>query len=150
MGEHGFFAIGIEHTKTEQNVGSLWRSAHSFGAAFLFTIGRRYKRQCSDTSKAWRQVPLLHFATLDDLLEHLPLECRLVGVEQCDRSVDVASYRHPERAVYLLGAEDHGLTARALERCHDVISIDTPRCLNVAVAGSIVMSERHYRGRRAS
>ena len=37
-----YFEIGIFHTKTEQNVGTLWRSAFQLGAAGVFTIGKRY------------------------------------------------------------------------------------------------------------
>lgn len=32
----GYFAIGIENTKDTFNVGSLWRTADLFGAAFIF------------------------------------------------------------------------------------------------------------------
>ena len=31
----GYYAIGIEHTKTAENVGTLWRSADLLGAAFI-------------------------------------------------------------------------------------------------------------------
>lgn len=44
MPDCGYFGIGIESAKTPANVGGLWRSAHAFGAAFIFTIGARYPR----------------------------------------------------------------------------------------------------------
>jgi tRNA(Leu) C34 or U34 (ribose-2'-O)-methylase TrmL len=44
-----YFEIGIYHPKTRNNVGTLWRSAYQLGASGLFTIGRRYERQSSDT-----------------------------------------------------------------------------------------------------
>ena len=40
-----FYGIGIVNTKTEANIGTLWRSAHAFGASFIFTVGRRYRRR---------------------------------------------------------------------------------------------------------
>lgn len=139
----GYFAIGIEHTKTETNVGTLLRSAHSFGAAFVFTIGRRYKKQASDTPKTYRHIPLFHFDTVDDLRRHLPYDCQLVGVELTNSSRPLPNYAHPKRACYLLGAEDHGLTKEAIIACHSVVQVPgASMCLNVAVAGSIVMYDR--------
>lgn len=138
----GYFGIGIYQSKTVENVGTLWRSAHNFGAKFIFTIGRRYKKQASDTTKAWKSIPLYNYETLEQFYENMPHDCRLFGVEQCERSEDLKDFQHPEQAIYLLGAEDHGLTAQIIEKCHGVISIDTPMCLNVAVAGSVLMYDR--------
>ena len=36
--QRGFYAIGIEKTKTKENIGTLWRSAQAFDAAFIFTL----------------------------------------------------------------------------------------------------------------
>lgn len=143
MASRGFWAIGIWHTKTEHNVGTLWRSAHLLGAAFVFTVGRRYKsRQSSDTMDTRRHVPLFHFDDVADLHRHLPHSCKLVGVELDDRAVMLADYKHPERAVYLLGAEDHGLSHDMLAMCHDVVRLPGAHSMNVAVAGSIVAYDR--------
>lgn len=144
----GYFGIGIEHTKTEANVGSLWRAAHLFGAAYMFTIGRRYSRQASDTMKSWRSIPLFHFDTLDDL--RIPHDCRLVGVELDQRARPLATYTHHERCVYLLGAEDHGLTKTALARCHDLVQLPGAASMNVASAGAIVLYDRHAKSVRGA
>jgi tRNA G18 (ribose-2'-O)-methylase SpoU len=139
----GFFGIGIERTKTEHNVGTLWRTADLLGAAFMFTIGRRYKpRQASDTMHSSRHIPLYHYDSVADLKAHLPHSCKLVGVELDDRAVDLAAYSHPERACYMLGAEDHGLTRDSIEQCHDLIRLPGRFSMNVAVAGSIVAYDR--------
>ena len=34
----GYFGIGVEQISKEQNVGTLARSAHAFGASFFFAI----------------------------------------------------------------------------------------------------------------
>ncbi len=136
----GYFGIGIYHTKTEYNIGTLWRSANIFGASFIFTIGKRYKAQNSDTLKTERHIPLYHYDTFEEFRR--PYDCQLVGIEQCDSSVNLATFNHPQRAIYLLGAEDHGLPKKILDECQHVIHVDTKTCLNVAVAGSIIMYER--------
>lgn len=138
----GYFGIGIYHTKTSENVGTLWRSAYQLGAAFIFTIGRRYKKQASDTTKTWKHIPLIEYTTMEIFKANLPHSCLLVGVEMGGKSL--ATYPHPERAIYLLGAEDFGLPEVVRDQCHQIVSIESARSesYNVAVAGSLVMYSR--------
>ena len=138
----GYCAIGIWHPKHEVNAGGLWRSALAFGAAMCFTVGRRFKREASDTTSAWRYMPMMNFRDLDDLKEHLPYSCLLVAVELTEEARDLRHFCHPERACYLLGAEDHGLRKEVLEKCNLVTQIASKLCLNVATAGSIVLYDR--------
>jgi tRNA G18 (ribose-2'-O)-methylase SpoU len=58
---------------------------------------------------------------------------------------DISTFVHPERAVYLLGAEDHGIPAQYLVQSPYHISLPSIRTnsFNVAVAGSIVMFDRN-------
>lgn len=142
MSERGYFGVGIVHTKTPANVGVLWRTADLLGASFLFTVGRRYHREPGDTMKSWKHIPLWNWQDVDDLWKHIPHECRMVGVELIDGATPLAEYRHWERAIYLLGAEDHGLPLEVLRRCHDVVVLPGARSMNVAVAGSIVLYDR--------
>lgn len=141
----GFFAIGVSHAKTEENIGTLLRSASLYGAAFVFTVGHRYRRQVTDTPKTPRHTPLFHFADIDDLHAHLPWSAPLVGVELDPRAVPLGAFVHPERAVYLLGAEDHGLTPDERDRCHHLVQIESlgTASMNVAVAGSLLLYTRH-------
>jgi tRNA G18 (ribose-2'-O)-methylase SpoU len=141
----GYCGIGIVGGKTPANLGTLWRSAYVFGASFIFTVGRRYPKQASDTLKTWRHVPLMHYADTGDLWAHIPHDCQVVGVELADESVALPALVHPQRAIYLLGAEDTGLSPRVLARCHCVVQLAGRHCLNVAVAGSIVLHDRYMR-----
>lgn len=140
--QRGYFAIGIEQGKCEANLGTLWRTAYTFGAAFIFTIGKRYHPQASDTVKAWRHVPLFTYLTLDECYESMPYDCQLVGIELDDQSTPLDSFTHPQRCVYLLGAEDRGLSKEARWRCHRLVQLPGRFCLNVAVAGSIALYHR--------
>jgi tRNA G18 (ribose-2'-O)-methylase SpoU len=129
----------------------LWRSASAFGAAFLATVGRRYLgRQASDTTDARRHIPLLHFPDVADLIEHLPYSCPLVGVELDPRAIELDFYQHPERGLYLLGAEDHGLPVTVLDMCHGLVRIPTvtPWSINVACAGAAVLFDRCAKARK--
>lgn len=138
----GYFGIGIENPKTNWNIGTLWRSAYAFDAAFIFTIGARYTRQTSDTLSTWKHIPLLQFPTLEAFQESRPHDCELIGVETVPSGAILRGYTHPQRCMYLLGAEDHGLTRAAMELCQGFVRIPAAYCLNVATAGSIVMYDR--------
>lgn len=138
----GFFGIGVWHPKTEQNIGTLWRSANIMGASFIFTVGRRYKRQSTDTMKTPRHIPLTHYDSTQDLYSHLPHGCRLVGIENPVNATPLENFRHPQQVAYILGAEDSGLPGHVLQKCHDVVVLRGDYCMNVAVAGSIVMYDR--------
>jgi tRNA G18 (ribose-2'-O)-methylase SpoU len=144
----GYFGVAVWHPKHEVNVGTLWRSAHTYGAAMLATVGRRYSPQASDTCKAPNKIPLQHFSDIEDLVAHLPHGCPLVGIELDDRAEALTTFEHPRRALYLLGAEDHGLPDGVLKRCHYVVQIPSPAAgsLNVSVAGSLVLHDRYVKG----
>jgi tRNA G18 (ribose-2'-O)-methylase SpoU len=145
----GYFGIGVENIKTGSNIGSLWRSANIFGASFIFTVNRRYSRQISDTLSTPKHIPLTHYEKFDDFYKHLPSGCQLIGVELVEASENLIHFTHPQRAVYLLGAEDTGLSSQALKHCHRIIQIPTVNevCLNVANAGSIILYDRLYKSK---
>lgn len=139
---NGYFGIGICNPKYEVNLGTLWRSAFCFGASFIFVIGKKFKVQSSDTTTAWRKIPMYHYDSFEKFYENLPYSCRVVGVEIDEYSEDIYTFEHPKTCVYLLGAEDNGLSRDILDKCHHIIKIDTKTCLNVSVTGSIILYDR--------
>jgi tRNA G18 (ribose-2'-O)-methylase SpoU len=142
MIKRGYFGIGILNPKIEENIGTLWRSAFIMGASFIFTIGKRYKEQASDTPKSWKHIPLYNYTTFEEFYNTMPYHCKLVGIEINEKSIPIKDYKHHERCVYLLGAEDMGLTNNAMDKCHELIKLPGDICLNVSVAGSIVLYDR--------
>ncbi len=140
----GFCGLAVYHPKNEVNIGSLWRSAVVYGAAFLATVGRRYRLQASDTVNGRSCLPLFEYQTLDDLVSHLPHGTQLVMIEQAIGATWLPDFEHPRQALYILGAEDHGIPSAMLVRAHYLVQIPTVATdsLNVAVAGSIVLYDR--------
>ena len=59
----GYFAIGVEGISKAVNLGNLLRSAHAFGANFVFTLGADETaiEIRHDTSKAWTHLPVFPF-----------------------------------------------------------------------------------------
>lgn len=138
----GYFAIGIFRGKTHHNLGTLWRSAYILGAAYIFTVDGRYKKQSSDVTKAWSRIPLFNYADFDEFLANIPYDCRLVGIEIDDRAGFLHQFEHPKRAIYLLGAEDTGLPEFVKEKCHMLVKLPGNSSLNVGVTGGIVIHDR--------
>lgn len=139
----GYFGVGVEGISKEGNIGNLLRSTHAFGGSFFFTIAPALDVEAmrvSDTSGAFDHVPYYQYNKLDDLL--LPEGCTLVGVELTPESIELPSFRHPTRAAYVLGPEMGSLSPQLTAKCEFVIKIPMKFCVNVGVAGAIVMYDR--------
>ncbi len=139
----GYFGIGVEGISKEQNLGNLARSAHAFGANFFFTIAPVVDvdlMRVSDTSDAFDHVPYYQYEDVPRF--ELPDQCQLVAVEFIEDSIELPSFRHPTRAAYVLGPEMGNVSDAMLERCDHVIKIPMKFCINVGVAGALVMYDR--------
>lgn len=138
----GFFAVGAERISKPMNLGNLVRSAHAFGASFVFLVDAHYSVRSarSDTSRAEAHLPIYEFASPEQLV--LPRGCRLVGVELVDEAIPLPIFRHPLTAAYVFGPERGSLSPAMLARCDHVVRIPTRFCINLAVAGAIVMYDR--------
>src|SRR5262249_4211228 len=139
----GYFGIGVEGVNKPMNLGRLLRSAHAFGASFAFTIGATFDARAaaqSDTSAAVASMPFHAYPNLTEL--RLPHRCRLVGIEFRDDAVDLPGFTHPGQAAYVLGAERTSLSPALVERCDFLVKIPTKFCINLAIAGALVMYDR--------
>lgn len=144
----GYFGVACYRPKTLHNWGSLYRTAQVLGAAFIATIGERYRRSSADTMHSWAHVPVLQFPTWDAFIDARPFDCILTAVELTPDAIMVSDYKHPERAVYVLGAEDDGLPPAVLAACNHVVRLPGDRSLNVACAGTAVLADRVMRRAR--
>ena len=138
----GYFGVAIYNGKVPANLGTLWRTANILGAQFIATIGKRYNHQPGDTMKTPRHVPLFHFETFEDFKKYMPRNCPLVAVEIDETAVDLKDFKHPERACYLLGAEDVGIPSEYLRQCDSIVKLRGSICFNMAIAGSIILYDR--------
>jgi tRNA G18 (ribose-2'-O)-methylase SpoU len=139
----GFFGVGVEGISKEANVGNLVRSTHAFGGSFFFAIAPDvdiHQMRTSDTSNAFNHMPYYQYEKTADLA--LPEGTQLVGVEFVDESIDLPSFRHPLRAAYVLGPEMGSLSPEMVGMCDHVIKIPMKFCINVGVAGAIVLYDR--------
>jgi tRNA G18 (ribose-2'-O)-methylase SpoU len=139
----GYFGIGVEEISKAGNVGALMRTAHAFGASFCFFVAPSVDWReigAVDTSAASEHLPVHEFADVASM--HLPKGCALVGVELTDDAVELPSFRHPPRAAYVLGPEKGSLSPAMQARCDWIVKIPTRFCVNVGLAGALVMYDR--------
>lgn len=148
--ERGFFEIGIMQGRNSDNLGTLWRSANIMGASGIFTIGARYpKKHQTDTMNTPKHVPLREFNEYDEFTKSIPRGTEVIAIELDDRAENLTTFKHPERAVYLLGSEDKGLPEDVMNKCDRVLKIPfNKNSFNVAVSGSIIIYDRFLKAHK--
>lgn len=139
----GYFGIGVEGLSKPMNLGNLLRTTHAFGGSFFFTVAPDMavrKVQRADTSHAAESLPTYIFDSVGKIL--LPRGCKLIGVELTEDAVDLPSFHHPKAAAYVLGPERGSLSPALQARCDQVVKIPMKFCVNVGIAGALVMYDR--------
>lgn len=139
----GYFGIGTEGGNKAHNLGNIYRTANAMGAHFAFTLDGQYRRKDgnqTDTSKTAVNLPFYEFDGINDFA--MPKECKLVGVELTDESINLPEFKHPRCAAYVLGPERGNLSDETLAKCDYVIKIPMKFCVNVGVAAAMVMYDR--------
>ena len=148
------FAVAAWEITKEHNVGTLVRTAHAAAADEVILLGDRdWNVEAAKTSELYTRIVQLP-ATPDALRAHLRSRgWELVAVELAERSTNLFEARYPERPCFLLGAELHGLPTELLDEATLVVEIPQwglVPCLNLAVAGSLVvydhLAKRHRAG----
>lgn len=132
-------AIGLCQPKTPANVGAVLRAAHVYGAGMLAVTGRRYKRTGTDTSAAYKHIPLLE---VDDLKLVIPFNAVPVAVELSDGARNLFDYTHPDEAFYIFGPEDGSVPEAVRTWCRDTVYIPTKYCMNLAATVNVVLYDR--------
>lgn len=135
----GFAAIGLFQPKHECNVGGVLRAASCYGVSMVAYSGRRYRDMSSDTTKAYKHIPLIR---CDSILDAIPRACIPVAVEIVEYARPLPAYTHPERAFYIFGPEDGSLGDAVTSRCRGVIYIPTRHCMNLAATVNVVLYDR--------
>lgn len=142
-GLRGWFGIGLEGVSKPGNAGAVFRTAHAFGAAFLFAVGESpglAATRISDTSDSTRHLPFYRWPSPEAMV--LPERTRLVGVELVEDAIPLPSFRHPLQAAYVFGPERASLSGRMLAACDFVVRIPARFAVNLAIAAAIVMYDR--------
>lgn len=143
-----FSCIGLYEPKFDSNVGGVLRAAHVYGSSLVVVSGKRFKNEATDTTKAYRHVPLITKA--QDLFDHLPSGCVPVAIEIIDGAVSLPNFIHPKNAFYIFGGEDRTLPQEIFDRCKHVVSIPTKFCMNLASTVNVVLYDRMAKSQKES
>lgn len=141
MTKRGYFGVGIYFPEKKENIGSLFRSAYAFNSNYVFTVGKKYSRVGTDTCNSIEHIPYFNYLNKEEFLRLRPKGSALVVVEISEKAKDLTNFVHPEKAVYLLGSEGGNLPKDIIDN-NICVKIPSKICLNVAVAGSIILSHR--------
>ncbi len=147
------FAVAAWEISKEHNVGTLVRTAHAAAAAEVILLGdREWNVEAARTAENYTEIVQLP-AEPDALRRHLARSgWTLVAVELAEGSVSLFDASYPERPCFLLGAELGGIPDELIADAGLVVQIPQwglVPCLNLAVAGSIVIYDYLGKRRRA-
>lgn len=125
-------------------MGAVARATGCFDADYMATIGTKYDHHATAVGHE-RHVPIWYFNKFRDLKVSFPWDTKIVAVDYNDDATPLSEYQHPERAMYVLGEEGPGFEQypEVLERADDTVYIDAEYCMNVAVAGNMVLRDRY-------
>jgi tRNA(Leu) C34 or U34 (ribose-2'-O)-methylase TrmL len=145
----GYVAIALWNPKTPANVGGVLRAAACYGADLVVVSGKRremcLKRLATDTTDAWKHIPVLQPA---DPFDALPFEAIPVAVDLLPSATPLPRFVHPERAFYVFGPEDGTLRGAILERCQYRVMVPTSQCMNLAATVNVILYDRMAKGLR--
>jgi len=152
--------IIIAHNiRSTHNIGAIFRTAEGFGVTKIILSGYSpYPHIPGDTRLPHIYEKLtsqIHKTALDaemivpfEYREVPPMALlksegyRIVGLEQEDRSINLADYTTPDKIALLIGEEVHGIEAELLAQCQDVLEIPMvgkKESFNVSVATGIAL-----------
>jgi len=145
MSNRGFSAIGLVRPKDANNVGSVLRAAHVYGASLVAIQGDRSPiRAATDTTEAWRHMPVIRG---EDLHAMIPFDAVPVAVDLVDDAIELPMFFHPQRAFYVFGPEDGTLGRATLDWCKYRVMVPTRTCMNLAATVNVVLYDRLAKAR---
>jgi tRNA G18 (ribose-2'-O)-methylase SpoU len=135
-------AMLLQNIEHDLNLGTIVRSANSFGIVDIYFYGKRRfdRRSCCGT---YHYMNLQFLSTLDEV-RALKDRYRFVALENnIERKPQpLTGYAWPVNPMIICGEESIGITPDLLELADDVIEIESfgsVRSMNVGVAASIAM-----------
>jgi tRNA G18 (ribose-2'-O)-methylase SpoU len=132
--------------RTPENLGNLIRLAANIGIRKVVSVERvplKESKIRKTACMAWDYVELVHVME-EELFDILPSDYTLVAVETSAQSVNLYTTSLPEKSIFVLGNEVHGIRQELLDRCpcHVHIPMTGPATsMNVSHAASVVLFE---------
>lgn len=138
----GFFILGLDNPKTPENIGGAIRAAYCYGASSVVISGHRASRgikHATNTQRGERHMPVV---AADDVLAFRPFGTQVVAIDLLPGATELPDFVHPERAIYVFGAEDNTLGHRLTSRAQHIVMVPTRACMNLAACVNVVLYDR--------
>lgn len=138
-------AVALVNPKTAVNVGMVVRAASCFGMKQVWYTGNRFKLEegerlpREERMRGYAEVELRQF---DYFFDEFEKDVVPVAIELQPNAELLPQFDHPEKALYVFGPEDGGLTQIVRKHCHRFVVIPTAHCTNLAAAVYIVLYDR--------
>ena len=147
-------AIALVNPKFAHNVGATVRAASCFGIKQIWYTGNRISMDLEkkkrlpreERMKGYRDVELRQF---DYFFDEFDQDVVPVAVELRPNAELLTQFHHPEKALYVFGPEDGGLSSMHLRHCHRFIVIPTRHCVNLSAAVYLVLYDRLMKRQQA-
>ena len=130
--------------KNPGNVGSLMRLVDNVGGDTLFLLDDdNIKRESSIRKTAGLSYKNVKVVYLDstEFFNTIPKDYQVVAVETNEKSSNIFEIVLPEKVVFLLGSETHGLPAGMISRCYSSIHIPmTGKCKSMNISHALAVA----------
>jgi tRNA(Leu) C34 or U34 (ribose-2'-O)-methylase TrmL len=144
-------AVALIDPKYPHNVGAALRACSCWGVGQLWWTGRRVTLDArrgqrlprEERMKGYRSVQTARDDRVFDRFE--AGSATPVAVEIRPAAESLATFEHPEDALYVFGPEDGGLPKSVRLLCHRFVVIPTHHCLNLAAAVNVVLYDRRLK-----
>lgn len=125
------------------NIGSIMRVADNVGCEEVFILGEDFSLRTSSIKKtaglSFNNVKL-HFIKPEKFFQLIPEGYKLVAIETCEGSKNIFKTKLPEKIVFLLGAEKHGLPEEMISKCDSSVHIPmTGNCKSMNVSHALAV-----------
>lgn len=134
--------IGLTDPKSPSNVGAVMRAAGCYDASKVFYTGERYERASrfhTDTKNVTSRIPLQH---IEDFAELKKDGRQLVCVDLIQGAIPLPDFTHPEKAIYVFGAEDSSISQQLVDIADAVVFVPTIGCMNLAASVNVLLYDR--------
>ncbi|PTN08334.1 TrmH family RNA methyltransferase [Mangrovibacterium marinum] len=129
--------------KNPQNVGSLMRLVDNLGGEKLILLDDEIpKREASIRKTAglsFKNVSL-YYQSSADFFDQIPDGYAVCAIETAEGASNLFTTKLPDKIVFLLGSETHGLNDQLLERCSHAIYIPmTGKCKSMNISHALAV-----------
>ena len=141
----GHCGIAMFNPQYRENMGAVARATGCFDVDYMAVVGGNYKHAATAVGHD-KHVPIWQFERLSQLFKTMPHNTEIVAIDYDENAEKLADFEHPERALYVLGQEGPAfeLAGDTIEQAKDqTVYIETEYCMNVAVAGNMVLRDRY-------